>query len=361
VDQYIETVFKELALYQPRPAVAGRPFCSVYFGGGSPSYLTTDQITRLLQGLHDYADWNSVEECTFECEPGTVGLEKFQALKALGVTRVSIGFQTLNDDLLRRTGRDVRVEDCLEAFNHARQAGFDEINIDLLAGLPGETEETWFQTVEQVLKLTPDCITIYQLELTHNSGLYSSLRAGRSLELVPWPVKRYWTEEAFRRCEAEGYQVCSGYMAVRHPLWWRFVYTVEHFWHGADLLALGETSFGHFHGVHYQNFDTFESYLRAVNQNRLPIGRARNLSTEEQLRREVILQLKTGQLDTGYFHNKFGVDLNVHFHTQWEMLRSHGMLEKEGGEFRLSRPGLLKVDRLLPYFYLPEHQGVRYT
>ncbi len=361
VDLYIDSVLKELALYQKYPAFQDRAFSSVYFGGGSPSYPSVESIRRLLGGLQERSSWDAVEECTFECEPGSVTPEKFQALKDLGVTRLSIGFQTLNDEILRRSGRDVRIADCIHAFHQAREAGFDEINLDLLAGLAGETEATWRRTMDQVLELMPDCITIYQLELTHNSNLYTSLKAGREVPLPSWPSKRAMVREAFRTCEAAGYVIGSGYMAIRNPKRWRFVYTVEHFWHGADLLALGETAFGHLQGVHYQNADTFERYTKLLQQDKLPLQRALRIKPEEKLRREVILQLKTGSLDADYFRNKFGINLIEHFETQFEALLSKGLLEIQGDVVWLTREGLLQVDWLLPEFYLPEHAGVRYT
>jgi oxygen-independent coproporphyrinogen-3 oxidase len=290
-----------------------------------------------------------------------VTAEKLQALKQHGVTRLSLGFQTLDDQLLRCSGRDVRVDDCLRAFKRAREAGFDEINIDLLAGLPGETEKSWERTTNQVLELLPDCITIYQLELTYNSGLYHSMELGRDVRLPSWTEKQQWVGEAFGICEEAGYTIGSAYMAIRNPKHWRFVYTVENFWHGKDLLGLGETAFGHLQGVHYQNADTFDKYVRSVEHGKLPLRRAYALSAEEMLRREVILHLKTGALDAGYFREKFGVELDQHFNKELEHLLNEGLLEITGDSIRLTREGLLQVDWLLPSFYLPEHMGIRYT
>jgi len=358
---YIESVLRELSLYLAYPALQGRKFSSVYFGGGSPSFLEPDQLRRLFEALREQTPWDEVEECTVECEPGTVTLEKLQVLKEMGVTRLSLGFQTLNDELLRQNGRDNTVADCIQAFRLARQAGFDEINVDLLAGLPGETSRSWNRTVDQALELMPDCLTMYQLELTYNSTLYASMKAGRRLRLPTWPAKRRWVEGAFRKCEEAGYLVSSGYMAVRNPAWWRFVYTVEDFWYGNDLLALGESAFGHFQGVHYQNADTFEKYTTLLKEGKLPLRRALRLRPEEKLRREVILQLKTGTLDAGHFRQKYQIELLDHFDAQWRELRERGSIEINEGAIVLTREGLLEVDRLLPLFYLPEHVGVRYT
>ena len=361
VDLYIDSVLKELSLYRNSRAFLDRPVTSVYFGGGSPSYLDTDQIERLLGGLQAERTWKSVQECTFECEPGTVSPKKLRTLKSLGVMRLSIGFQTLTDTVLRRSGRDVTARQALEAFALARDAGFTEINIDLLAGLPGETTDSWGRTIDRVADLLPDCVTIYQLELTHNSRLYASMQVGRHVDLPNWALKRQWAQHAFEALERAGYTIGSAYMAIRDPAHWRFVYTVEHFWHGADLLALGETAFGHVQGVHYQNTDTFERYTSMVARNELPLRRAYRLSPEEQMCRELVLHLKTGVVNAAYFRQKFNVELAKHFATQIEFLREHNLADVNQSGIQLTRAGLLQADWLLPHFYLPEHVGIRYT
>jgi oxygen-independent coproporphyrinogen III oxidase len=361
VDEYVNAIHKELALYLRYPALENRSFTSVYFGGGSPSYLSEEQIHRLIGGLQEQSNWNAVEECTFECEPRSTTPAKFKALKERGITRLSIGFQTLTDSVLRQSGRTARAADCVRAFHDARAAGFDEINIDLLAGLAGETEESWTETIEQVIALAPDCVTIYQFELAYNSTLYNSIKAGRDVPLPSWPTKRDWVRKAFEMLEQVGYVIGSGYMAIRNPQWWRFVYTVEHFWHGADLIGLGESAFGHVQGVHYQNMDAFGDYTGWVQKGVPPVKRALRLTPEERLRREVILHLKTGALDCAYFEKKFSVNLLEHFGDAIDKLLVNGFLEVDGATLRLTREGLLRVDWLLPQFYLPEHRGIRYT
>lgn len=361
VAAYVDALLDEYALYERTPGFAGRPFNAVYFGGGTPSYLDAAQIRRLFGRLHQDGRWREVEECTFECEPGTVDRDKYALLRELGVTRVSVGLQSLNDEVLRRSGRDLTAAESREAYDLARSAGFEQINVDLLAGLPGETVESWLRSVDEVIALAPDCVTIYQLELTYNSGFYGSLRAGRKLVLPGWEAKEAWTGAAFQRLEAAGYRVVSGYMAVRDPETWKFTYTVEHFWKGDDLLALGESSFGHLNGVHYQNHDTHGAYLEALAAGRFPWRRACAISRKEELHREVILQLKTGRLDLNYFQEKFGVDPRDYFANQWEGLINDGLAEITDEAVLLTRTALLNVDWLLPQFYLPQHVGVRYT
>lgn len=361
VDRYLALALKELELYRALPALAGRDISSVYFGGGSPSYLTLEEIRFLFNGLSKHVAWERVQECTFECDPGSTDREKLNALRQAGVTRITLGFQSLNDEVLHRSGRAQTVEDCVRAYSEARDVGFGEINIDLLAGLPGETQERFLQTVDKVIGMAPDCVTIYQLELTHNSIFNMLTKSGRELALPSWPDKRLWTAAAFERLEAAGYTIGSAYMAVRDPSRWKFVHIVEHFWHGSDLLGIGESSFGHMQGVHYQNMSQFEPYAEAVANRRLPVQRAYELNNAEKLRREMILQIKTGRLDADYFLKKFNVRLAEEFKEPFQELCDEGLLQINGNIIRLTRRGLLQIDALLPRFYLPEHQGIRYT
>jgi oxygen-independent coproporphyrinogen III oxidase len=361
IERYIQAVLAEATLYKEKPALSGRSIRSVYFGGGTPSYLEPDQLNDLLGGLQERASWDGMEEGTFECEPDTITAEKLSILKEHGISRISIGFQSLNDEILRRSGRSLTVADCLRAFELVRQEGFHEINVDLIAGLPGETDETWQRTVAQIEELQPECVTIYQLELTYNSGLYASMKGGREVALASWARKRRWVDEAFRALEKFGYGCVTGYMVVRRPEQWRWVYPVETFWRGEELLSLGESSFGYINGAHYQNVDRFETYLEALERKELPLRRALRLTSEEKLRREVILQLKTGRLDLGYFRRKFKVELAGHLSDSLAQLREAGFCRQDDDSIRLTREGLLQVDRFLPKFYLPEHFGARYT
>ncbi|HXG49089.1 MAG TPA: coproporphyrinogen-III oxidase family protein [Methylomirabilota bacterium] len=361
VDLYLGKLVEEASIYGERPALVGRSLRTIYFGGGSPSYPSARQLERLCDGLRRRMDWRGIEEFTVECEPGTVTPAKFKLLKDAGATRLSLGFQTLHEDILRHNGRDVSVRACLEAYAQARGAGFDQINIDLLAGLPGESTSTWRHTVNRVIELAPDCVTLYQLELTPNSVLHRAQQAGRRVVLPAWPTKRAWVAHAFEALEHAGYTVASGYMAVRDPKRWRFAYTVDHFWRGADLLALGETAFGHIQGVHYQNARTFERYVSQLQERQLPWHRACALSPEEKLRREVILQLKTGRLEIAYFRRKFGVELRTHFAAELTELTRRELAFIENDTIHLTRDALLDVDWLLPAFYLPQHRGLRYS
>jgi oxygen-independent coproporphyrinogen-3 oxidase len=364
VEQYLDLLAREWALYSTQPAVAGRPFNFIYFGGGTPSFLSTKQLQGLVDRLNANGAWNQAEEITFECEPGTLTEAKLAAIRAMGVTRLSLGVENFDDRILELNGRAHRSPEIGRAFTAARALGFPQINIDLIAGMLGETDANWQACIERTLALDPDSVTIYQMELPYNTTISGDLIKGSGQFAEPvagWSTKRRWVQDAFSALERAGYHIGSAYTAVKNPAKTRFVYR-DRLWEGADLLGLGVASFGHINGVHVQNLDTWPKYQAAIEQGEIPLGRAYRPTNEERLIREFVLQLKRGSNRPPYFAQKYGVDVLERFAPGIASLREDGYLaEANADRIALTREGLMRVDVLLPRFFLPQHAGIRYT
>jgi oxygen-independent coproporphyrinogen-3 oxidase len=364
VESYLDRLACEWELYAPMPALAGRPIDFVYFGGGTPSFLSTTQLARLVERLTAATPWRSAEEITFECEPGTLTEAKLAAIKDMGVTRLSLGVENFDDRILELNGRAHRSPEIGRAYAFARSLGFPQINIDLIAGMLGETDQNWRACIERTLALDPDSVTIYQMELPYNTTISSDLLKGThqfAESVASWATKRRWVDEAFAALERAGYHVGSAYTAVKDRETARFVYR-DRLWQGADLVGLGVASFGHVNGVHMQNMDTWEKYAAALERDEVPLGRAYRPTAEERLIREFVLQLKRGSLAPAYFTRKYGVDVLDRFGDGIRSLRSAGYLaHADRDAIALTREGLLRVDVLLPRFFLPQHLGIRYT
>jgi oxygen-independent coproporphyrinogen-3 oxidase len=364
VEDYLNLLTTEWDRYLDLPAIAGRPLHFVYFGGGTPSFLSTQQLQRLVTGLTARVDWSGAAEVTFECEPGTLSEPKLAAIRDFGVTRLSLGVENFDDRLLELNGRAHRSPEIYRVFEQARVLGFPQINIDLIAGMVGESDANWQACIDRTLELSPDSVTIYQMELPYNTTISGNLLKGSGDPggpIADWKQKRQWVTEAFEALEAAGYHVGSAYTAVKDPSVASFVYR-DSLWEGADLVGLGVASFGHVNGVHLQNVDTWEKYSAAVEAGDLPLGRAYRPTADEQLIREFILQLKRGSVRPRYFHEKYGIDPLHRFNAQLDSLQSDGFLtELNSGRIALTRAGLLRVDSLLHRFFLPQHSGIRYT
>ena len=361
VERYVAALSREIELVSRQPVMGGRPFRFVYFGGGTPSFLSSRQLTSLVDRLKANINWDHAEEVTFECEPGTLSLKKLETLKRLGVTRISLGVEHFDDAVLEENGRAHHSAETFRAWQWIKQVGFDNTNLDLISGMVGETDEKWRDTVEKTVACGADSVTIYQMELPFNT-VYSKgmLEQGAPTPVADWDTKRAWVDDAFDRLIEAGYQVSSTCTLFRDPERVNFSYR-DNLWHGSDLLATGVASFGHISGVHYQNHPEWATYLAALESDELPLFRGLRLSPHQLLIREMILQLKTGRLDVDYFRQKFSTDIVDQWRDVWRRYEDQGFAEIQDGAIRLSRAGLLRVDGLLPAFFEPQHQGVRYT
>src|SRR5262245_13035214 len=258
VQSYLDVLAREWELYSEQRAIVGRPLNFVYFGGGTPSYISTRQLESLVGRMDAVSSWRSAEEITFECEPGTLTESKIAAIRRVGVTRLSLGIENFDDAILEANGRAHRSPEIAKSYEFARSMDFPQINIDLIAGMLGETDANWRDCVQKTIDLAPDSVTIYQMELPFNTTISKNLLAGASSSqgVANWSTKRRWVAEAFAALEEAGYTIGSAYTAVRSPST-KFVYR-DRLWQGADMVGLGVASFGHVNGVHMQNLDTFD-------------------------------------------------------------------------------------------------------
>lgn len=362
IETYVSALCREIELVSRLPVMGGRPFRFVYFGGGTPSFLSSKQLRSLVDRLRANINWDQAEEVTFECEPGTLQENKLETLKELGVTRLSLGVESFTDRILEENGRAHLSKEIYRAWDWIQKIGFPNVNIDLIAGMVGEDWDNWKFNIEETIRLSPDSVTIYQMELPFNT-VFSQDILGNKIEtpVADWPLKREWVSYAFDRFLEAGYTISSGYTVFKNPDKVNFSYR-DNLFQGSDLIATGIASFGHLSGVHYQNKAEMAQYLGdLLEKGELPVGRALRVTPEQLLIRETVLCLKRGSLEVDYFRKKFGVDIIEHWRSVWEEDQKQGLLRFDSNRVELTRKGLLQVDALLPDFFEPQFRGVRYT
>ncbi|MFG0289386.1 MAG: coproporphyrinogen-III oxidase family protein [Rhodopirellula sp. JB044] len=362
VQRYVDALCDEISLVSKLPVMGDRPFRFVYFGGGTPSFLSPKQLTKLADRLREHITWDGAEEVTFECEPGTLSETKVKTLREeLGVTRLSLGVENFSDALLEENGRAHLSKQVFAAWEWIEAANFPNVNIDLIAGMVGETWDNWKDNIRRTIEMSPESVTIYQMELPFNT-IYSKDILGNKTEspVANWQTKRDWVDFAFDELINAGYKVSSGYTLVKDTGKVNFSYR-DNLWRGADLIATGIASFGHVHGVHYQNLPHMNEYLESVEAGNLPLGRGYVPTPHQALIRELILLLKRGFVERAYFQDKFDADIVAQYREVWDRYVEQGYAEIHDDEVRLTREGLLRVDSLLSAFFEPEHQNVRYT
>ena len=362
IEAYLRAVLREASLLARQPFLQGRKLDFIYFGGGTPSYLSGRQLTMLVDGLQAVLPWAAPSEIAFECEPGTLTERKLATIRGFGVNRLSLGVENFDDEILKTNNRAHRSKEIYRVWEWLHRTGFEQVNLDLIAGMVGETDAKWTRSVDETVRLAPDAVTVYQMEIPFNTTIYKGMRdSGASFAPVAdWPTKRRWTREAFDALEASGYTVGSAYTAVKDTSRIRFVYR-DQLWDGADMLALGVSAFGYLDGVHYQNEPHMQPYMESLTEGALPVSRALPISAQEAMIRQFVLKMKLGHLETRPFRDRFGVDVTERWGRELSLFRDHGLLSFDRERIELTRDGLLQVDRMLHAFFLPEHTNIRYA
>ena len=179
---------------------------------------------------------------TFECEPGTLTEAKVGAIREVGITRLSLGVENFDDKILRENGRAHESKEIDRCLPWIREQGFDQLNIDLIAGMVGETWDSWRETIKKAIDLAPDSLTVYQMELPFNTVYSKDALGGGGIAVADWDTKRAWHDWAFEQFEQNGYEVSSSYTVFRKSSNAQFIYR-NSLWHGADLLGMGVSSF----------------------------------------------------------------------------------------------------------------------
>ncbi|MDX1388860.1 MAG: radical SAM protein, partial [Acidobacteriota bacterium] len=233
VGRYLDAVVSEAEMYAEKAAVAGRPLKFVYFGGGTPSFISSKHLESLVSRLNKILPWDGAEEVTIEVEPGTLTERKVETIREVGFTRLSLGVESFSDEVLKENGRAHLSPEIDRMIPWIKAQDFDQLNLDLISGMVGETWDSWRDAIRKTIDIDPDSVTIYQMELPYNT-VYSKeiLVEGKRTPVASWAQKREWLRRAFERFENAGYGVSSGYTLVKDPETCNFSYR-DSLWHGA--------------------------------------------------------------------------------------------------------------------------------
>lgn len=305
--RYVGALCKEMRL---RLTDGWRTPDTVFIGGGTPTALSADLLKKLLDTLGQCVDLKNIEEFTMEANPGTVDAETLSVLLEGGVNRLSFGVQSFDDVLLKRIGRIHTADEAEDAFLLARRAGFRNINMDLMYGLPGQTEEQWHHTVERALSLEPEHLSLYQLIPEPSTLLVRQMEAG----LVPpvdedgaaewFDAQREWLKAAgYHQYEISNY-AREGYESKHNQLYW----TLD------DYLGLGLGATGWLRPVRISNTDSFPAYLNALEAGCCPPVAEEQLTLDEQMSESVFMALRMNRgLSRARFQSLYGIDVTAVF------------------------------------------------
>ena len=342
VDAYLEHLIQETRSYE-----IGK-LRTLYIGGGTPTALSAQQLAYLLTELPKVMDLSEVEEFTIEANPGDLDPDKISVLKDSQVNRVSLGVQTFDNKMLKKIGRSHQEQDIYDNIRHLKQVGFDNISIDLIYALPGQTMDQVKENVAKAIDLDIPHMSLYSLILENHTVFMNRMRRGK----LPLPKEELEAEmfeyiiEELEKAGFEHYEISNfskpGFES-RHNL----VY-----WDNAEYYGLGAGASGYVDGIRYKNHGPIRHYLEAVEAGKARITEE-HLTLEEKMDEELFLGLrkKTG-VSKARFEEKFGVSFDQRYGQVVASLTEQGLLVPDDKQVRMTKRGLFLGDTVAEKFIL---------
>lgn len=360
VEKYIETMEAEIDSYD----LTSYNVTTIYMGGGTPSILPSKEIEKLLNKIKTKLEENKNEtkwediEITIEVNPGTVDKNKLKTYKKSGVNRLSIGLQTTNNKLLKQIGRIHTYEEFLNTYQMAKEIGFQNCNVDLMLGLPNQTIQDLKQSLEKILELNPNHISVYSLIVEEGTPIERKLQKGE-LELPDEDTERqmYWYVK--NTLELNGYEhyeisnFAKKGKQSKHNL---------NCWHQKEYIGIGISAHSYLNGVRYCNSSEIDKYIKNINKKEFNINDIINLcngdtkilkkidevyeineiqSLEDKKREYMLLGLrKLEGIKISSFKEKFIENPIYVYHKELEKLVSEKLIKVEGDWIKLTNKGL---------------------
>ena len=349
-ESYPDALCREIELSRDRLPYEG-PVPSVFFGGGTPTVLPAEALIRVLETIRRTYEVRSDAEITVECNPGTASYSDFVKLRAAGFNRLSLGLQSANDELLKTVGRIHTHDQFLTAFRAARDAGFQNVNVDLMHGLPGQTEADYLDTLQKVCDLGPEHISAYALILEEGTPLYKQVRAGEVILPDEDAVAdmedagmAYLRERGYERYEVSNF-ARPGF-ACRHNL----IY-----WDHAPYLGFGVAAHSSAKGagewLRWSNTESIQTYLRKLKRNKLPTADILHINKKEEMFEVVMLGLrKVAGIPRRAFLDRFGISLEQAFPEAYLEVQSNGWWADSPTCCALTPQGMDHLNTALCYF-----------
>lgn len=342
VDDYLQALIREFESYDIEQ------LRTLYIGGGTPTSITAQQLDYLLTNLIKHLDLSVLEEFTIEANPGDLTDDKIEVLKKSAVNRVSLGVQTFNDKQLKRIGRSHNESQIYSTIDHLKTAGFDNISIDLIYALPGQTMEDVKENVAKAIALDIPHLSLYSLILEHHTVFMNKMRRGK-LNLPQEDLEVEMFEYIIAELEANGfehYEISNftkpGFES-RHNLM---------YWDNAEYYGVGAGASGYLNGVRYRNRGPIQHYLKAVSEGNARLSEE-VLTKDEMMEEELFLGLrKKSGVSIAKFEEKFGVSFEEHYGQIVTELCQQGLLVLDDKVVRMTKKGLFLGDTVAERFIL---------
>ena len=349
--RYVEALVREIekgsTCGEGRSGNAAEAADTVYFGGGTPSLLEPDEIGRIIDACRQAFDLAEDAEITLEANPESVTRERLGAFRRAGVNRVSFGVQSFADEELRRLSRLHSAARARDAYREARSAGFDNISLDLMMWLPGQSIPEWLRSVDAAIALGPDHLSLYLLEVYPNAPLKEEMARSRWSQAPDDDAAAMYVE-AMERLEAAGleqYEISNVARAGR-----RSRHNLK-YWSDGDWLGFGCGAHSTRDGVRWRNVSATEDYVARIARGESTAIEARQLSDRERLGDALFTGLRlTSGVDMAAIGKRYGVDIWQRYGRELEPFLESGVLTRMDGRLALTRQGMLVAHEVMLVF-----------
>lgn len=345
VDAYLEALAAEMAMY--RKQISDRPVQSLFIGGGTPSILGLPQLERLLRDIsHNFAMAKDAE-VSIEANPGSLQRRKLEVLREAGVNRLSLGVQSLHPQLLKELGRIHTPNQAIESYQLARQAGFDNINLDLMNGLPGQSLKDWQDTLRQAAALKPEHLSVYGLSIEDDTPFGRAYAKGElqlpeeeeRAEMLEWTYA-FLAQKGYNHYEISNYAI-PGKECCHNKIYWL----------NAPYLGFGAGAVSYWQGERRNNLTGVAEYIQQINSGTPPVGERERADQAGEMAETVFLGLRLlSGLSRQRFAKRFEREIDEVYGPQIEELCTKGLLQDCGYGIRLTQRGILLANEVFCEF-----------
>lgn len=321
---------------------------TIFIGGGTPTYLSLEAwhiIKKTIDNLCKSKDM----EFTVEANPGTLDKEKLMLLKKMGVNRISLGLQAWQNEHLKNLGRIHSAQEFLESYNLARSLGFNNINVDLMFGLPDESLDQWKETLKQVIDLKPEHLSCYSLIIEEGTPLYNLYEAGKiNLPEEDTERKMYWYTLSFLKSEGYDQYEISNFSKKNFQSQHNRVY-----WEHENYIGCGAAAHSFYKGYRYKNESDIGQYIKLINDKKSAVIEKRLNTLEENMEEFIFMGLRLIEgISIDKFNNKFNISIFNIYEDAINKHKNNGLLKEQNGYLCLTPKGIEISNEVMSDFIL---------
>jgi oxygen-independent coproporphyrinogen-3 oxidase len=345
ISSYISALYQEITAYSQKLKKSN--IKTIYLGGGTPTILSGVQINNIIEFCKDKFTIDKNAEITIEANPGTLDGEKINLLIESGINRLSLGAQSFNNLFLKKLGRIHNTQEIIDSYYLAREAGFNNISIDIMFALPDQTTENLQDTLEKALSLKPDHLSLYNLTIKPGTEYYKEYKRGKlklpdedeEFDMYNWAIN-YLEENGFEHYEIANF--ARPHKRSEHNL----IY-----WQNRPYLGIGAGAYSFIRGYRYMNYENPSRYIKEVMIGKLPVDNGEKLSLRKRMAETIILGLRTKDgVSYKKFKKRFKVVINNIFHKQIKKLVNLGLLQRDDNRIKLTRKGIFLANTVFREF-----------